>query len=88
MSLDPENPYSRAVTVRYAVKMRPPPMFISPQPSLGERLLRRAIAHEVRAMRLRDLAKLVVEPTGISVCGLGPVSTKTAAGLRCEKSTC
>jgi hypothetical protein len=60
--------------------MRPPPMFIPPHPPLAERLLHRAMAHEMRAMRLRDLAKLVVEPTEAGVGGRGPATTMRAAG--------
>lgn len=87
MTLDPENPFSRAVTVRYALKMRPPPIFIPPHPSLAERLLQRAMAHEMRAVRLRDLAKLVVEPTESGERGWGPVITMTAADVHRRRST-
>lgn len=62
--------------------MRPPPMFIPPQPSLGERLLHRATAHEMRAMRLRDLAKLLVEPTETVIGGRDRVSTLATVGRR------
>ena len=43
--------------------MRPPPLFILPHTTLVDRLLQRAMVHELLAIRLRELAKLVVEPT-------------------------
>lgn len=75
MARDPGGPFSLATRMRYAARMRPLPIFIPPHRPLAERLLNRALAHEMRAARLRDLAKLVVEPTEARVGGRGPVTT-------------
>lgn len=87
LALDQDLRFSPAIAVRYAFKMRPPMKFIPPQPSLGERLLHRAMAHEMRAIRLRDLAKLVVEPTVTVGDGRDRVSTLTTVGRRRTTTT-
>lgn len=87
MTRDSGSPFSLAIGMRYASKMRPPPMLIPPDSPLAERLLDRAMAHEMRATRLRDLAKLLVEPTETGRGGRQPMSTLTVRPSHRTRST-